>query len=58
MVGQNSKNNPENRGKVTGNHCGICDSPKKPVLIVGGGKRKMCKECKCGAFDKTGSKIR
>jgi len=58
MVGQKSKNNPENRGKANANHCGICDTPKKPILIVGDGKRTMCKECNCGAFDKNGKLVR
>lgn len=58
MVAKKSKNNPDARGKKSVNYCSKCDTEKKPILIASVGKKKMCKECKCGAFDKQGVKVR
>lgn len=58
MAGSKSKNNPENRQGMQKNHCAVCDNDKTNVKIGGAvGKTRMVKECRCGMFEKDGTKV-
>jgi len=59
MAGYKSKNNPENRNKQSSKYCPKCNTIKKPIVVVHGisAKQKMCSECKCGKYDKSGTKV-
>ena len=37
--------------------CTVCGQPKKTITVIINGKKKTCKECGCGIFDKSGRKI-
>ena len=52
-----SKNAIENRGAKSVMICRECGDQKSPYRLIGSGKARMVYECKCGIFDKQGTKI-
>ena len=52
-----SKNSIENRGAATVMICNTCNEKVQPYRLVGNGKARMVYECKCGTYDKSGTKI-
>lgn len=49
-----SKNAIENRGIKSTMRCDVCTGTKKPIRLVGAGKKKMVYECECGIKTKAG----